>query len=59
MEKTKFVLLLNENGDNTIIKEFNNLSDANKAFEKLDTSDLREGQEYELCKYDLDNQVVN
>lgn len=51
----KFVTLLNENGNNNIINEFNKLKVAFESYKKLDVNDLLDDQEYELAKYDEDN----
>ena len=55
----KFVTLLNENGNNIIINEFDNLQEAFESYSKLDVNDLEEEQEYELVKYDEDNTALD
>lgn len=55
----KYVTLLNDNGTNTIINEFTNLNSAFESFNTLDVEDLEDNQEYELAKYDEDNQVLD
>ena len=55
----KYVTLLNENGDNKIIKEFNNLQNAFISYSELNAKDLQDGQEYELAKYDDNNIALN
>ena len=55
----KFVTLLNENGNNNIINEFDNLQEAFESYNKLDVNDLEDEQEYELVKYDDDNTALD
>lgn len=55
----KYVTLLNDNGTNTIINEFTNLNSAFESFNTLDVEDLEDNQEYELAKYDEENQVLD
>ncbi len=55
----KFVTLLNENGNNNIINEFDNLQEAFESYNKLDVNDLEDEQEYELVKYDEDNTALD
>ena len=60
METVKFVtLVLNENGDNQIINEYDNLQEAFDAYEKLDVENLEEGQQYEVVKYDENNMALD
>jgi hypothetical protein len=55
----KYVTLLNENGDNKIINQFDNIQEAFNSFEELNVNDLQDGQEYELAKYDENNVALN
>jgi len=55
----KYVTLLNENGDNKIINQFDNIQEAFNSFEKLNVNDLQDGQEYELAKYGENNVALN
>lgn len=55
----KFVTLLNENGNNTIISEFDNLKEAFESYNNLDVNDLEDEQEYELVKYSNDNSAID
>jgi len=55
----KYVTLLNENGDNKIINQFDNIQEAFNSFEELNANDLQDGQEYELAKYDENNVALN
>ena len=55
----KFVTLLNENGNNNIINEFDNLQEAFESYSKLDVNDLEDEQEYELVKYDESNTALD
>lgn len=56
---TKFVTLLNDNGNNSIIKEFTSLKCAFISYKELNVNDLEDGQEYELCKYDEYNNALD
>lgn len=55
----KYVTLLNENGDNKIINQFDNIQEAFNSFEGLNVNNLQDGQEYELAKYDENNVALN
>jgi len=55
----KYVTLLNENGGNKIIKEFNNIQKAFNSYKELNVNELIDGQEYELAKYDENNVALN
>lgn len=55
----KYVTLLNENGDNKIINQFDNIQEAFNSFKELNVNDLQDGQEYELAKYDENNVALN
>ena len=55
----KYVTLLNENGGNKIIKEFNNIQKSFNSYKELNVNELIDGQEYELAKYDENNVALN
>jgi|GEM_PF-4756263 len=58
-ENVKYVVTFNNEGFNDVQEEFTDLQTAFAAFSKVNLSALEDGQEYELVKYDQDNQAID